>query len=189
MTDKEILQNLPFLSISRLMEWGYLKKDNISSFTVKWHHNLGWFESKAIDINLFTYKDPHLVLRYNYGDKPVIYKVNLVPCTSNLGFGLVWYFICPKTNKRCRKLHLKDGYFYHRSAFKNVCYISESCSGEWRDKQKNMLKYKRMEKGFDLIYSKHAKTHYKGQPTKNYLKALRWIEEGKLISEQSLFYF
>ena len=71
---------------------------------------------------------PYIELDYNYRDKPQNYKVNLVRVPSNLGKDFVWYFHCPKTNKRCRKLYSVNGMFLHREAYKGCMYETQTYS-------------------------------------------------------------
>lgn len=188
MEDKVILNQVPQIRMHRLKEWGYLKPNQWTSFSITWHHSLGWGESKSIDVIIYMNEDPHLVLRYTSNDVKINYRVNLVSVPSNIGGGVVWYFICPQTNKRCSKLHLVGAYFYHHSAFKNTCYLSETFAGVWKEKYKDIKKLKRKDKAYDILYSKHSRTHYKGKPTKNFLKALKWIEEAKGITEADIYY-
>ena len=39
---------------------------------------------------------------------------------SNLEEGIVWYFLCPETGKRCGKLYLQGTRFLHREAAKGA---------------------------------------------------------------------
>ena len=55
-------------------------------------------------------------------DEPRNYKVYLTSTPSNLNRGEIWYFICPQTKKRCRKLYSIGGYFLHREAFNGCMY-------------------------------------------------------------------
>jgi len=81
----------------------------------------------SISINVNTQSEqPYIELDYNYRDKPRNYKVYLTSTPSNLDKGKIWYFLCPHTNKRCRKLYSIGGYFLHREAFKNCMYQSQS---------------------------------------------------------------
>ena len=40
----------------------------------------------------------------------------------------IWYFICPETNKLCRKIYSINGFFLHREAFKGCMYESQTQS-------------------------------------------------------------
>jgi len=43
-----------------------------------------------------------------------------------------------------------------------------------------------MERAYELLYSKHFKTHYAQKPTKRYLKALQTIQQGEGIDPARL---
>jgi hypothetical protein len=67
--------------------------------------------------------------------------VQLVSAPSNLGKGFVWYFVCPRPGKRCRKLYLADTYFYHREAFHGCMYESQTQSKKYRQLDKTLGAY------------------------------------------------
>lgn len=174
------------ISISNLKRWEYLNPNESKSGVITWSRNGNTLASIRIILNMNP-ESPVLQLDYLYNDTPVNYKVELVSIPSNLGQGVVWYFLCPVTGKRCRKLYLVGGYFYHRSAFKGCLYENQTYSHRIR----------RMRNSFDLafliddineqIYSKHFKQHYRGQPTKRYSKLINRIEARQMFSVKDLF--
>ena len=119
---------------------------------------------------------------YKYGDEPRNYKVSLVSIPSNLGKGVIWYFRCPQTNKRCRKLYSIGGYFFHREAFNGCMYDSQTRSKKWRLMEKVFGSCFDIDNHYEEIYSKHFKTHYNGKPTKRYLKLMRQINKAERLS-------
>lgn len=187
MSEKIILDHVPQIKMSRLKEWGYLK-DSWCNFAITWRCNLGWRPEVCVNVSLVMLGKPHLVLNYTYNDKPIRYTIELVSTPSNLGRGLLWYFLCPHTGKRCNILHLIGGYFYHRTAFKNVCYLSETFSTKYKEKYKQLSKLNKRDAGLNMIYSKHFRPYYNGEPTKRFLKAMKWIEEGEGMSEEEIYY-
>lgn len=114
------------------------------------------------------------------------YQVELVPIPSNLGRGVVWYFLCPATGKRCRKLYLVGGYFYHRSAFKGCLYEKQTFSHRNRKMYNSLDFVFSTDECYEKIYSKHFKRHYRGQPTKRYLKLMNRIEARQMITAKDL---
>jgi len=70
--------------------------------------------SISIAVDTFS-ESPCLELDYKLDGKPINYKVDLVNVPSNIGKGVVWFFVCPMTGKKCRKLYLVDTYFTSRS--------------------------------------------------------------------------
>ena len=127
-------------------------------------------------------ENPYLELDYKFGDEPRNYKVSLVSMPSNLGRGLIWYFLCPSTNKRCRKLYSIGGYFLHREAFNGCMYDSQTKSKKWRQMEKVYGAYFDSDKCYEQLYKKHFKKYYKGKPTKRYLKLKKIIDASEKMS-------
>ncbi len=100
---------------------------------------------------------------------------------SNLGKGLIWYFLCPQTNKRCRKLYLIGGYFLHRTAFKGCMYKTQTKSKECRQLDKTLGVYFRIDNLYSQLSQKHFKKTYAGKPTKRYLRIMEQIQKTESI--------
>ena len=173
----EVLQ----IHISTLKEGGYLKLKEIRSGTITWSSD--GEKTASISIRLNTQStQPYIELDYKSNDKPRKYKVRLVSIPSNLGIGKIWYFLCPITHKRCRKLYLVGGYFLHREAFKGCMYESQIQSKKYRQLEKTFGAYFSSDKLYSQLYKKHFKKTYAGKPTKRYLKLKRQIEQAERIS-------
>lgn len=108
-----------------------------------------------------------IVLQYDYKGKQVVYRVNVTSVASNLGKGRVWYFICPSTGKRCRKLYFIKGKYYHREAFRGCMYEIQTQSKRWR--QLTPLMDVEFGTGKFDVRRKYFKRSYRGKPTKRYL--------------------
>lgn len=173
------------VSISFLSQHGYLKPNQWLSGTITWSRNGSKTGSISISINTLSER-PYLELDYKSNDTPINYKVLLVSIPSNIGKGVIWYFICPRTGKRCRKLYLIDGYFYHRSAFRGCMYEKQTYSHNNRWLGKQFDKMAGRERAYEQIYSKFFKKQYNGKPTKRYLKLLKQVNAGEGISEEAL---
>lgn len=173
------------LNITRLKEWGYLKPEQIKSGTIHWSIRGKEIACISIKSNTRTI-DPFIELNYLYKDEPRNYKVSLVCLPSNLGKGHIWYFLCPETNKRSRKLYLVGGYFLHRDAFNGCMYDSQTKSKKWRDMEKVYGSYFDCDKYFKELYSKHFKKFYNGKPTKRYLYLKQKIAEAERHSAQDI---
>jgi hypothetical protein len=119
-----IYDNCKTVSISDLKRWEYLKPNQFKSGLITWSINGNKSGSISIRTNTNS-ENPYLELDYKCNETPINYRVQLVSIPSNLGKGVVWFFICPRTGKRCRKLHLADIYFYHRSASADACMKSK----------------------------------------------------------------
>ena len=127
---------------------------------------------------------PYLELDYRCNDIPIKYQVRLVSINSNLGKGEVWYFICSRTGKRCRKLYLVSTYFYHLSAFKGCYYEKQTYSRSNRNLYKSFELVFGTEKLYEQLYSKHFKKRYRGKETARYRKLIEKLKSmGETIKE------
>ncbi|MEI6489713.1 MAG: hypothetical protein WCP52_12165 [Bacteroidota bacterium] len=177
-----LFDQLKTVSISFLKKHGYLKPNQWQSGTITWSRNGNKTASISIWVNIQS-ENSYLQLDYKFNDTPINYRVQLVSIPSNFGKGVVWFFVCPYTGKRCRKLYLADTYFYHRSAFSGCMYEKQTYSYKNRWLGKQLDKLFGCEIAYEEIYSKHFKKTYNGKPTKRYLKLLKQVKAGEGISE------
>lgn len=177
----EVLQ----IDISKLKKWGYLNPEQTKSGTITWSSNGNKTGSISIKVKPHS-EQLYIELDYKYRDEPRKYKVNLVSIPSNLGKGVVWYFLCPQTNKRCRKLYSIGGYFLHREAFSECMYESQTRSKKWRQIEKIYGYYFDIDKHYEKLYSKHFKIHYNGKPTKRYLKLMKEIKKAERFTASDI---
>jgi hypothetical protein len=180
-----LYDDLKTVSISDLKRWEYLLPNQWKQGDITWRRNGEKTDSISIVVSMASLNS-FLILDYKSNDNPINYTVLLVSIPSNLGKGVVWYFICPHTGKRCRKLYLLGGYFYHRSAFRGCMYEKQTYSHNNRWLGKQFDKLFGSEKAYEQIYSKHFKKLYNGKPTKRYLKLLKQAKAGEGISEEAL---
>lgn len=168
------------LNISKLKDWGYLKPAQFKAGTLNWKQYGNDAGSISVRGNTTT-EQPYIELEYKYKGEPRNYKVLLVYTRSNLGKGKVWYFLCPKTLKRCRVLYLIGGYFYHRSAFKGCMYESQTQTKGYRQLDKTIGAYFRAEMYYEQINRKHFKKTYAGKPTLKYLELIKRIQKSEQL--------
>jgi hypothetical protein len=169
-----IFDKLNQLSITFLSISGYLKPNVLQEGTVSWKWN--GHENARITIQSNTKAEkPYIELTYRCNEAPINYKVQLVSVPSNLGKGLIWYFICPHTGIRCRKLHFAHSYFLHRSAFTGSLYEKQVWSRKDWALDKTMGAFLRSDNVREQLYRKHFKQSYRGKPTKKLLKLLKEI--------------
>ena len=184
-----LYDDLKSISISFLTMHGYLKPKQSQNGIITWSR--GGNKTGSISIRVNTQSQyPYLELDYSYSEAPINYRVQLVSAPSNLGKGFVWYFVCPHTGKRCRKLYLADTYFYHRSAFRGCMYEKQTQSKKYRQLDKTLGVYFRTDELFEQLYRKHFKKQYAGKPTKKYLKLnsqLSKLEKPSLKQIENLF--
>lgn len=168
------------ISISKLKEWEYLNPEQIKSGTITWSRNGSQTGSISIKVNTHS-EQPYIELDYKYRDEPRNYKVYLTSTPSNLNKGEIWYFICPQTKKRCRKLYLIGGYFLHREAFKGCMYETQTQSKKYRELDKTLGAYFEIDNLYKELYKKNFKKTYAGKPTKKYLRIMEQIQKAESI--------
>lgn len=175
------------VSISLLSKYGYLKPNNWQGGTITWSRNGS--KTGSISIRVSTQPEsPYLELDYKCNELPINYRVQLVSAPSNLGKGVVWYFVCPCTGKRCRKLYLAETYFYHRSAFRGCMYEKQTLSKKNRYLDQRLRAYFQTDILFEQLYRKHFKKQYAGLPTKKYLKLTRQLKSAEKITYNEIEY-
>lgn len=173
------------IHISKLKGWGYLDPKQIKSGALNWSSNGNPTGSISIKANTQS-EQPYIELDYKYRDEPRNYKVYLTSTPSNLNRGEIWYFICPQTNKRCRKLYSIGGYFLHREAFKGCMYETQTISKKYRQLDKRLGAYFKSDELYRELYKKHFKKSYAGKPTKRYLKLMKQINKAESIPPQRI---
>ena len=172
----EVLQ----INITKLKECGFLDPKQIKSGTLTWSRNGNPTGSISIVVNTHS-EQPYIELDYKYRDKPRNYKVYLTSTPSNLNRGEIWYFICPQTNKRCRKLYSIGGYFLHREAFSGCMYKTQTQSKKYRELDKTLGAYFEIDNLYSELYKKNFKKTYAGKPTKKYLRIIEQIQKAESI--------
>lgn len=113
---------------------------------------------------------------YSYYGTIQKYTVEVVSRPSNLGKGVVWFFICPVTKKVCRKLYFHKGLFLHRTAFPQIIYEQQKLSKRHRKLDKTM-KMALDESIYQEFYQKHLKTHYRGKITRRFERITKKLAE------------
>lgn len=134
-----------------------------------WSRNGEVHSTITIEVTHTEY-ETYIIFDYKCNGEPKRYKVEMVNRTSNLRKGKVWFFVCPSTGKLCRKLYLHNGLFLHRTAFSGLMYSKQIESKKYREMSKAFEAVFIPDSIYDQRYKKHFKTHYKGKPTKRYLK-------------------
>jgi hypothetical protein len=180
-----LYDDLKTVSISLLTKHGYLKPNNWQSGVITWSINGNKTGSISVCVNTHS-GSQYLELDYTCNQKPIKYKVQLVSVVSNLGKGCVWYFVCPKTGKYCRKLYLADTYFFHRSAFNGCMYENQTQSKKTRYLFKSLGTYFQKDQLVDQLNKKHFKKRYAGKPTKKYLKLTKQIQRAEGVTQYEI---
>ncbi|MDO6736517.1 hypothetical protein [Wenyingzhuangia sp. 2_MG-2023] len=160
------------LSITDLKKLKYLQQNYLIKGTVNWVRQ--GENSGSINIKTSLNKNDNYV-EFNYicNDIQHNYKVNLVFTKSNLNKGDIWYFKCKYTGVRCRKLHLINGIFQHRSILKTGMYSTQTTSKSYRELEKTHGAYFKFDIYYTELRSKYFKKYYRGKPTKRYLRLMK----------------
>jgi len=170
-TSPALYDEMKTLRISYLYRNNYLKLGFKTSGIINWVSNGDVTSSISISVTNRSI-NPFITLEYTSNSTPISYNVQLVSIPSNLGKGVIWYFICPATRKRCRKLYLCGGYFYHRTAFRGCMYEKQTYSHNTRWLGRQVDQLFGSDKAYEKIYSKYFKKTYNGRKTMRYKKLL-----------------
>jgi hypothetical protein len=105
------VESLKRITIADLKKLGYLQPNVWLNQNIHWTNQYGERVSSITVIIETTETGGYITFDYTYNQSQKInYKVKLITRPSNLGDGLLWFFVCPNTQKVCRKLHLNGGY-------------------------------------------------------------------------------
>lgn len=176
-----IYDELKTVTISFLKNHKYLGLDSFRGGSINWSSNGEPMGNIDIKVNTFG-ESPYLELNYKANGTPINYRVQLVTYNSNLGIGLIWYFVCPVTGKRCRKLYLSSGYFYHRTACRGL-YDKQVQSKKTRELYK-IFGFMDNDQLYEQLYKKHFKKQYAGKPTRSYLNLTNKIEKAESVTPE-----
>ncbi|GEN74216.1 hypothetical protein [Chryseobacterium lathyri] len=180
------VESLKRITISDLKKLGYLKPNAHLNQNIFWTDQSGE-RTSSISVIIDT-TDTEGVITFDYTwqkTHKINYKVRLITRPSNLGDGILWFFVCPSTFKECRKLHLNSGYFLHRTAFEDVYYEKQLQSKKWRSWEKAFGLYLD-DKLYEQLHKKYFKKFYKGKPTKKYLQLMKKINARKPIELEDI---
>jgi hypothetical protein len=173
------------ISVSELKRWGYLEPEQLRSGTIT--RSRRGRQTGPITVTMDMQDSaPYLELDYECDGKPVNYQIQMVSVPSNIGKGIVWYFLCPNTLKRCRKLYLGQTYFYHREAIDRGVYEKQTYSHRGLKYNKAVEGLLGFTKAYKQIFSKYFKTQYDGKPTRRFQKLLQKMEIASSISENDV---
>ncbi len=171
--------------IKTLKKHGYLKAGQVQSGVLTWTRNGATRGEISIQVNT-TFEPYLLTLSYKFRNEPRDYSVRIVSKASNLGKGEVHYFVCPKTGLLCRKLFSIGGYFYHRNAFTGAMYESQTQSKKMRFFERRFGAIFDREAIYLELNKKHAKTTYRGKPTKKYARLCERLQQMKEVDSWEL---
>lgn len=173
-TSAHILDELKALSIADLKRFGYLHPGTRTG-TLSWSYYGNPTGNVSVAMQMWE-NAGYLRFAYTYNQtQDFQYNVHLIALPTNLGIGQRWYFICPRTGKRCTKLFVANGYFQHREGIPGAMYRSQTRSHYRRSLDKYW-------NANDRLHRRHLKWHYKGRPTKRYLRAVQANAEAEPLA-------
>lgn len=155
------------LSVADLKKGGYLQLNQWQEGTVTWHCRNIQTGNIRITVNTVA-PEPYVELNYFFKGKPIQYTIRLVTVPSNLGKGIIWYFLCPITHKRCRILYSMGELFLHRHACKGYLYEVQAYPKAHRKLFCNLRKLFTLKKQYPQLFKKYSKRIYAGKPTKRF---------------------
>jgi hypothetical protein len=170
------------IEIKILKKNNYLQSNKLNKYIIRWYINEETTGRMQVIVNTLTDK-PYLELIYTLNQEGIQYKVQLIKEKSNLGIGEIWYFICPFTNKRCRKLYLLNKYFSHRNRFKGVFYEKQLLSKSNRKTLGIFRKIDQIKDAIEETESKHFRRYYNKAKTKRLIKLRKIINQEIDIKE------
>lgn len=183
-----LLDEVKQVSITKLKEFDFMEPDSFKSGKLIWSRR--GQEIGSISISVDMRETPQATFSYTYNkEEQINYHVKLTSTNSNLGIGKIWYFVCPHTGKRCRKLYSAGKYFLHRDAYPHAMYECQTYSKRGRMVDKVCKVMNGSDKLYEELYSKHFKTHYAGKPTKRYKKILSELEYIEQNQDQAFSIF
>jgi hypothetical protein len=185
-TYRRYLDDALQLDIKTLKRLGFLELNRELGGQLIWSNDYGVLGKIGIEVTMIDIHNPFIKLSYKYNDEKIEYCVDLVSVQSNLNKGQFWLFECPKTNVRCRKLHLINGFFYHRTAFKGHVYRSQARSHKMYFLDKLYGAYFDLDKHYMELYSKHFKKTYAGKSTKRYVRLMNKIQQGERVNYKTI---
>jgi len=170
------------IEIKILKKNNYLQSNQLNECIILWYINEETTGRMQLIVNTLS-ANPYIELSYALNEEGIQYKVQLIKEKSNLGIGEIWYFICPFTNKRCRKLYLLNKYFSHRNRFKGVFYEKQILSKSNRKILGIFSKIDQINNAIEETESKHFRRYYNKAKTKRLIKLRKIINQEIYIKE------
>lgn len=122
------IEDYKSLNISDLKRLGFLEPTEPGTErtgVITWTNSNGETTAKIQVAARVNDREQKVTVSYYYGDELRTYAIELLFTPSNLpnhGNHGYYYFLCPDTWERCRKLYLVNGTFVSRKAFKALYF-------------------------------------------------------------------
>jgi hypothetical protein len=188
-TDPPIINNLLNISIRRLRQRGLLHRDGPTEAELNWANAFTKEVTHSIGIVVFTRtSNPYISLNYSIGKEDYNFSIPMVKVLSNLRKGHVWYFLCPKTNRKCSKLFLLDSDFVSRKAVLEAggVYQCNLRQMRYRTMQNENKRIMRLIETIKEPLKPYFMGEYNGRPTKRQLRINRAWDKLKIMGLKNL---
>lgn len=155
------------IDIAWLRRKGYLRPNQLLE-----NGSVSWLDGRSVSLDIDTVRK-YVKLTHWLGEIKVTQVVFLESVPSNLGKGLVWYFNCPLTDKRCRKLYEINGRFRSRHECPEAMYCSQAEPKRDRGLRRFISlhgTFKNPKAEWNFQDGKHYRMFYQGKPTKRWLQ-------------------
>jgi hypothetical protein len=177
------------VSIADLKRWGCLKPGYRLTGIAYWMQ--GSERVASVGYNSFLAPDADgsfITFDYRHDGQPVKLHLPLISAPANIGKGRVWFFRCPATGQRCKKLHLINGRFMHRSAVREAMYKQQTQSKKWRQISRFFDMYEIQEAVLAELTKPGFKEKYRGRETRRLTQLIRKVEKaGKGVNVRDVF--
>ncbi len=158
-----LYDDLQTISIVHLVKEGYLTPGTETDLTIALTEPPG---EVRLHINTIL-PQQHLRFTCTFNEQIFDYVINLVSLPSHLNSSLLWYFICPFTGARCRKLYFADGYFLPRTAI-NGTYYKKTLGTKVRSTVTRASKISAISKMLEKVNAPYFRKTYVHKPTESY---------------------
>lgn len=166
------LENLIKLDVGKFKIKPNLSNQGSASYRGN-NFNYLWMTEETKGLMNFTTETKQLAL------------INLDGFYSNLG-GVIWFWKCPVTEKRCRKLYFYNGQFVHPSVIP-LNYENQNYSKNMRLLDRMFrLEYSDVD---EEIFKPYFKILYRGVPTRRFTRIMKKIEKNRAESESRYLEF
>lgn len=155
------------VSIGNFRRWGALSPGRYQNGSIHWGEE--GERQASVSYCAVIGREPgqaYIQFNYTYDGEPMQWRVSLLSMPANIGKGLVWFFRCPITGQRCKKLHLIDGRFMHRSAVRGAMYKRQAESKKWRLVSRLFDLHDLRASVWDEIHKPNFKAEYRGKETR-----------------------
>jgi len=153
------------IEISFLLKQGFISKGGIISGSLSWNNG----NSIGIQSELSEGKQEIRIYYQNQSYSGEVndldYRIQLSPIPSNLGRGLIWYFICPFTGRKARILYKCYGSLHFKSRRAYQCRIYYPSQISSRNNFHNE-RYFSLDREIEKLQPRIKKKHYQGKETR-----------------------